>query len=166
MNKKLHIPFIAIITFSAYFLASCNGSDKRSDAGVDSTAVQTVVDQPDTVLFWTVDDYHKTKTAVYKDSVNITQPESVVNGIKTIYPNIHLKFDHLSNDTVYATIDSSFAFSNDMGTAGAAEYLSTVVLNLTTLQNVNFVNLNFPQGSHASPGVFAKSNYVNYQKKE
>jgi hypothetical protein len=167
MKKIYTQPLLFVVSF-AMLLAACTSGDKRADANAgDSTTIeQTIVEQPDTVLFWTIDDYNKTKAAVYKDTVEITEPASVVNGINSIYPNIHLKFDRLSNDTVYAKIDSSFAFSNDMGTAGAAEYLSTVVLNLTTLKNINFVNLDFPQGSHASPGVFAKTSYASYKIKD
>ena len=166
--KKNYTQPIFLIILSAVFFYACTSGDKGANPGTgDSTTIeQTIIEQPDTVLFWTIDDYKKTKTAVYKDTIEITEPESVVNGVNSIYPNIHLKFDRLSNDTVYAKIDSSFTFSNDMGTAGAAEYLSTVVLNLTTLKNVNFVNLDFPQGSHASPGVFAKTNYASYKIKD
>jgi len=53
-----------------------------------------------------------------------------------------------------------------MGSSGASEYLSTVVVNLTTLKNVNYVNLDFPEGSHASPGVFSKNAFEKYKEKD
>lgn len=133
----------------------------------DSTEIeQAIIDQPDTVLFWTIDDYNKTKSQVYKDSLEITDPQTVVNGINAIYPDIRLEYVKMSNDTVYAAIDSAFSFANDIGSSGASEYLSTVVINLTTLKNVNYVNLNFPEGNHASPGVFAKTAFEKYKEKE
>ena len=166
MSKKFYIYFIVV--FSAVIMFACTGPDKPADrTAADSTAAeQTIIDQPDTVLFWTVDDYNKIKSQVYKDTVEVTDPQSVVNGINSIYPDIHLEYIRQSNDTVYATIDSAFTFTNDMGSSGASEYLSTVVINLTTLKNVNYINLDFPEGSHASPGVFAKSAFEKYKEKE
>ncbi|MCC6286856.1 MAG: hypothetical protein IT249_03135 [Chitinophagaceae bacterium] len=168
MNNRNFLPPALAIAFIALTLFACNSStDKKAQpATADSTLETTIVEQPDTVLFWTIDDYKKIKTQVYKDTIDITEPQSVINGINSIYPDIHLLFVKKSNDTVYAKIDSSFAFTNDMGTSGAAEYLSTVVVNLTTLKDVNFVNLDFPRGNHASPGVFNKKSYENFKIKE
>lgn len=150
---------------------SCSGPDKPADTGntTDSTNVaepETVMEQPDTVLFWTVDIEQKVKTRVYKDTMTISEPQSIVNGINSIYPSIRLEFLRVSGDTVYAHIDSSFTFANDMGSFGASEYISTVVINLTMLPGINYVNLDFPEGSHATPGVFSKTSYAAYREKE
>lgn len=167
MIRKIYTPLTILIAFSTITYFACTGSDKGSNVAADSTSLeQTIIDQPDTVLFWTIDDYNKTKSQVYKDSLEITDPQTVVNGINSIYPDIHLQYLRMSNDTVYAVIDSAFAFTNDMGSSGASEYLSTVVINLTTLKHVNFVNLDFPEGNHASPGVFARTAFENYKVKE
>lgn len=124
------------------------------------------MEQPDTVLFWTVNTALKEKIRVYKDSIIISDPLSIINGINSIYSSPQLEFLKLSGDTVYTHIDSSFNFANDLGSFGASEYISTVVLNLTMLPGVNYVNLDFPVGSHATPGVFAKSSYADYQEKD
>ncbi len=169
MNKKNILQPGIILLLASIAVIACNtGGDKKiqpSDA--DSLTIEeTIVEQPDTVLFWTVDDYNKVKTQVYSDSIGITDPQSVVNGINSIYKDIPLVFVKQSNDTVYAKVDNALTFANDMGSSGAAEYLSTVVVNLTTLKNVNFVNLDFPRGDHASPGVFSKKDYENFKSKE
>ena len=168
MNCKLLyrlLPFVLIV------FISCSGPDKPANTGntTDSTNVaepETVMEQPDTVLFWTVDIEQKVKTRVYKDTMTISEPQSIVNGINSIYPSIRLEFLRVSGDTVYAHIDSSFTFANDMGSFGASEYISTVVINLTMLPGVNYVNLDFPEGSHATPGVFSKTSYAAYREKE
>jgi hypothetical protein len=159
------LPFVLIV------FISCSGPDKPANTGntTDSTNVaepETVMEQPDTVLFWTIDIEQKLKTRVYKDSITITEPQSIVNGINSIYPSIRLEFLRVSGDTVYAHIDSSFTFANDMGSFGASEYISTVVINLTMLPGINYANLDFPEGSHATPGVFSKTSYAAYREKE
>ena len=168
MNCKLLyrlLPFVLIA-----FIA-CSGPDKPAGAGDNSDSAdlaepETVMEQPDTVLFWTVNIEQKEKTRVYKDTIAITDPQSIINGINSIYLSTRLEFVKLSGDTVYTHIDSSFTFANDVGSFGASEYISTVVLNLTMLPGVNYVNLDFPEGSHAAPGVFAKSSYAAYKEKE
>ena len=146
----------------------CSAPDKPANT-TDSTDIsepETIMEQPDTVLFWTANIEKKEKVRVYKDTVTITEPQSIINGINSIYPSIRLELLKLSGDTVYTHIDSSFTFANDMGSFGASEYISTVVLNLTMLPGINYVNLDFPVGSHASPGIFAKSSYAGYEEKE
>jgi len=168
MNCKLLfrlLPFVLIV------FISCTGPDKPADTGntsgsTDLIEPETVIEQPDTVLFWTIDIEQKEKTRVYKDTMTITEPQSIINGINSIYPSIRLEFLRLSGDTVYAHIDSSFTFANDMGSFGASEYISTVVINLTMLPGINYVNLDFPEGSHATPGVFSKTSYAAYKEKE
>lgn len=152
---------MAIIAMMIWITA-CAGPDKPVSPATEEDSVETVLEQPDTVLFWVVDDYKKVKTQVYKDTTQITEPQSVVNGINSIFPDIPLQFERLSNDTVYASIDSSFKFSDDMGSSGALQYLSTVVVNLTTLKNVNYVKLQFPEGSHAAPGVYSRKAFDKY----
>ena len=155
--------FIRILPFSLFLMLmiySCSGPDKRAPVQ------ETIMDQPDTVLFWTVDDYNKIKTRVFQDTIRITDPKLVVNGINSVYPGVRLRLLNVSNDTVYAVIDSAYMLTERMGSFGAAEYLSTVVINLTTIENINFVSLEFIPGSHAMPGVYSKENYSNYTEKK
>lgn len=163
-THRFCIPAIIIL----FLLQACGGPDVKPEVERDTDDVleEVIVEQPDTVLFWTVDNTNKLKTRVYKDSVKITNPESVINGINSIYPSVELKFVKKSGDTIYAHIDSAESLTSDMGSFGASEYISTVVLNLTTLDSVNFVNLDFQEGSHASPGVFSKNRYGRFKEKE
>ena len=161
--KRFFLPAIVVLILGL-FIFSCSGPDKGPDTKqlpIDS--FETVTEQPDTVLFWTVNSEKRLKERVFKDTITITEPGSVVNGINSIYPDINLQFRKISGDTIYVHIDSASAFTNDMGTYGANEYIATVVLNLTTLPNVHYVNLDFKEGSHASPGTFPKERYSRYK---
>lgn len=166
MNKTSTQLFIAFIATAFLFFQACSSPDKAPVVKETSPEEEVIVEQPDTVLFWTVDNTNKFKTRVYKDTVEITEPESVINGINSLYPAVDLKFVKKSGDTIYARIDSAAALSSDMGSFGAQEYISAVVLNLTTLDRVNYVNLDFQEGSHAAPGVFSKKSYEAFKEKE
>ena len=150
--------FALIIPVLAF--TSCSGSESKGENN------STIIDQPDTVLFWTIDDNNKTKTRVFEDTIKITNARLVVNGINSIYPSVKLSWVKTSNDTVYARIDSASSFTERMGSFGAAEYIATVVVNLTTLDSIHYVNLDFTPGSHAAPGTFSKSNYAAYSEKK
>lgn len=166
MNKKSTQYFIALMAIAFVFLQACSGPDRKPDVKEGPVEEEVIVEQPDTVLFWTVDNTNKLKTRVYKDTVAVSDPESVINGINTLYPAMELKFVKKSGDTIYARVDSSAALSSEVGSFGAQEYISAVVLNLTTLDSVNYVNLNFQEGSHAAPGVFSKKSYEAFKEKE
>lgn len=160
--------FIWLSLFSFIWFSSCSAPDTTVNK-TDSTNLaepETIIEQPDTVLFWTINLEQKEKFRVYKDTVDITDPVSIINGINSIYPDIRLEFVKHSGDTVYTHIDSAFTFTNDIGSFGAGEYIAGVVINLTTLPNVNYVHLDFPEGSHATPGVYSKSSYAMYKEKE
>lgn len=139
-------------------LLACGGPDQPYDQGI--------VEQPDTVLFYTVDEYAKVKEAVFTDtSVEITDPKRVVNGINKIYPQFKLALSSVSNDTVFTSVDNADQLTENIGSFGANEYLATVVINLTTLKNINFVSIDFRPGNHAMPGVYSKNNYQDYKEK-
>lgn len=164
MKKDLYLPLILLATI-ALSIVSCSAPDKVPEAdNLDS--FETVTEQPDTVLFWTVNSEKRLKERVFKDTIIITEPQSVVNGIRSIYPNVDLQFKKVSGDTIFVHIDSASVLTDDMGTYGANEYIATVVLNLSSLPNVNYVDMDFKEGSHASPGTFAKERYRNYTVKE
>lgn len=162
MMKRLQPAFFVALFCTLFWMSACNGSDNSAPPPVKIDSVETVFEQPDTVLFWVVDEYKKTMTQVYKDTTAITDPQSVINGINSLFKEIPLKFDRLSNDTVYASIDSTSKFSDDMGSSGAMQYLATVVSNLTTLKNVEYVRLRFRPGSHATPGVYSRKTLDSY----
>ncbi len=166
MKKSFSLPVIlaCIVCLS---VLSCSGPDKGPEASVsDLDSFETVTEQPDTVLFWTVNSEKRIKERVFKDTITITEPRSVINGIHSIYPAIDLQFQKISGDTIYVHIDSASAFTDDMGTYGASEYIATVVLNLTSLPNINYVNLDFKEGSHATPGTFPKERFSRYKVEE
>lgn len=166
MKKSFTLLLILVCT-ACLSILSCSGPDKAPEASVsDLDSFDVVIIQPDTVLFWTVNLEKRIKERVFKDTISITEPESVINGIRSIYPDIDLQFRKVSGDTMYVHIDSASVFTDDMGTYGASEYIATVVLNLTSLANINYVNLDFKEGSHAAPGVFAKERFSRYKVEE
>jgi hypothetical protein len=51
-----------------------------------------------------------------------------------------------------------------MGTGGATFYLAETVINLTSVNNVRFVKIDFEEGSHASPDIWSKEDFSDYEE--
>jgi hypothetical protein len=50
-----------------------------------------------------------------------------------------------------------------MGTSGAAQYLAEVIINLTSVNKIKYVKIDFDEGSHATPGIWSAKDF-NYYK--
>lgn len=48
-----------------------------------------------------------------------------------------------------------------MGTTGAQAYLAELTYSMTEVPTVKYVNFDFQEGDHASPGVYQKIDFEN-----
>ena len=99
---------------------------------------------------------------INSDSLNFKSIIVFLNG-KNSKPtdNNHLVFKKISNDTLYLKINNTNSHTQKMGTTGAMLYLAKVIYNLTELNNIKYVNMDFEAGDHASPGKFSRESFVN-----
>ncbi len=91
------------------------------------------------------------------------QVDSIIKGLNYRFRDIPIEKTKFSGDTLYAKIANSKYLTEEAGSTGAAAFIAEVVVNITSVANINYVNLNFKQGDHASPGVYAKKDYQNFQ---
>lgn len=91
------------------------------------------------------------------------QVDSIIKGLNYRFPDIPIEKIKLGGDTLYARITNSDYLTEQMGSTGSAAYIAEVVVNITSVVNINYVNLNFKQGDHATPGVYAKKDYQNFK---
>ncbi len=92
------------------------------------------------------------------DSFPIDQLVWVLNRRSSI-PKIN--FVNLSNDTITIEIIEDEYLGERMGSTGANCYIGETVFTLTEDSRINYVNIEMEEGSHASPGVYAR-NFFNY----
>jgi hypothetical protein len=69
----------------------------------------------------------------------------------------------ISGDTIYTIIKDSKYLTDGIGTTGAEVYLADVVLNLTEVPGIKYVNIDLEEGSHMQPGTWNKENFVKYK---
>lgn len=145
---------ISISLFFIYSMISCSGcGENAGEEIVDSTA------EPMSSYDLPYADIDMVKKIFRRDSaVDISRLniDSVIKGLNWRYENTGLQKLKVSGDTVYVTLRNNKYLSEEMGTTGAEEYIADVVANLTCISGIGYVNFIFPEGEHASPGVYGK----------
>lgn len=125
----------------------------------DSASVKT-----DTHYFW-ISALEAGKGLVMKKDSPIPSDslssDLMIGRLNSLYPEIKLEFLKTSGDSIFLKISKSNYLTQKMGTSGAEAYLGEVTYNLTELRNVNFVDIRFKEGDHASPGTYSRVDFVH-----
>lgn len=163
---RLIIP-VLIITI----LFSCNTKQQDNSKPPAEPKIISVPDSAniitDSHYFWNSDwDTKKglvmrKVSPLYEDSLT---PSILIQKINSLYPGIQLRLRNISNDTIFIAIDKSMYLTSQIGSSGAEGYLAEVTYNLTEINNINYVDLSFKQGDHASPGTYARTDFVRSQR--
>ncbi len=147
------------ILCSVLLFISCNNSAEKEEtvAEPDSTEL------PMTRLVWQAGLNDSTgrlemKQVAAGDSGPLTI-SSVIDYVNRYNPGINLTYVRTSNDTVYVQIKDATYLTQRMGSSGSVSYLAAVVYNLTDLPGVRYVNFDFEEGDHASPGTFDRTTF-------
>jgi len=72
---------------------------------------------------------------------------------------VQLAFVKTSGDTVYLKIPDPMYLTQQMGSSGPTIYLAQAVYSLTEVPGIKYVNLDFEEGDHASPGTFNRDSF-------
>jgi len=65
----------------------------------------------------------------------------------------------IERDTVVVTVSDPQQLTQRMGTAGAGGYLAEVTFSLTSIDGIDYVWLEVPEGDHAGPGRYGRANF-------
>lgn len=167
---------LVIILAIPFLLSACN--DRSSSKAVaekdtanaiahtpsDIAVVDTATSPLTAIHLWrvNVDSNSKKRTPNFNEAnLNV---DSLIRGLNKLYPNVLLEKVKTSGDTVYTKIRDSEYLSESIGSSGPQFYFAEVVLNLTSVPNINFVKIDFEEGSHAVPGVWSAEEYSGYKE--
>lgn len=169
--KKIKIT-TAVICMSFIFACNSNNNEEiktpperevidtvSNDNSVDST--RTIINRS---MIWTVEQESPKKDklkAPDSTQINTFSSSQLIDLLNQNYPDIHLDFVKISNDTMYVKIPDSNTLANGLGDTGAENYLASATFTLTELKNIKFVNINMKAGNHAEPGVYSRDNFKN-----
>lgn len=162
--------------FIVAFLFSCsnNAGNKisTSDSIADSsdtwqaTELETAPAEKEQYFIWDVDTDTKTLKKNPFLHPSFYSVDTLLMGLNERYPKILLEKKSLGHDTLYTEVKNAAYLTNQMGSAGSEEYIAQVVLNLTSVQGINHVRIDFEEGSHASPDVFSRKAFADYKEVE
>lgn len=151
-------------------LVSCH--TKQADKEVTTTKDTTaVINKPDTTTnrisdthyFWSSDIDPKKGLVMIRNrpisTDSLTAP-NMIQIMNDLYPDIHLNFKKISNDSIFITIPKSNYLTQQIGSSGADAYIAELTYNLTEIKGINFVDIRFKQGDHASPGTYSRTDFV------
>jgi hypothetical protein len=72
-----------------------------------------------------------------------------------------IEYKDLLKDTIVISVFESEYLSEQMGTTGAHCFLGETVFTLTENPIINFVRIEMEAGSHATPGIYNRSNFLD-----
>ena len=160
-------------------IASCSQNSESEQKDIAETTSKAIVVDSNNIItdqkrlkeefeaqryfIWEIDFDNKTITKNHDFNDMNLSIDSIIKGLNMRYGNITLKKINFSNDTLYTRIFDSQHLTEGMGSTGAAYYFAEAIINLTTVPGINFVKVDFIEGSHASPGIFSRKNYLDFK---
>ena len=159
--KNYYLLFVLIAV-----LISCNTKESEKKANhIDSTTTadgDTSAVKKDSHYFWSSNFDNKGLVMVRTrplpdDSLTTT---NIIQLMNDIYPEIKVEFNRISNDTICINIPNSTYLTEQAGSSGPEVYFAELTYNLTELKNINYVDIKFRKGDHASPGTFTRTYFL------
>ncbi|NGM63872.1 hypothetical protein [Sphingobacterium sp. SGR-19] len=150
----------------------CNQSTQQEGERCDqSDTLLQDIDQPKedpfvyvpTEVFWEYK--YDTATLDFRPvKVREVQPDSLTaEGIEAMinntWPNVQVRYIETFGDTVYLEIPESTVLTQQMGTAGAQQFMVSTTYSFTELPHVRYVAFGFDEGDHAMPGVYHRGSW-------
>lgn len=153
------------LTIVVIFIIACNNStDDNSIETVSSDTLAFGENPGDTLYFWNIDNEHNTRTKVLTIPVEHPNVQAIINGLNMVYPDVILLFSKITGDTLHVSIPQSEILTQQMGSAGASQYLATACVNLFEAKNINYIHFDFKEGDHARPGVYSRSQFAGIKE--
>ena len=146
----------ASIILMALVFANCSNDDKK----INGTEYLI----GDSVLAW---DINLDSMIMRRDR---TIPDSaitikrIINGLNEKYPEVYIDFLKQSGDTAYTGVADSDYLGEQMGDAGAMAWFADAVINITSVQGINYVSFKMDTHSHASSTVIGGEQYNDWKK--
>ena len=141
-----------------YYFASCSNPSSNKDVAPEENWFKT-----DTILIWNCDAAAETKFRIYQPQDSLTIPEPVINGINQVWPEVYLQYVSIQHDTLLVQVANSNWLTGLSGSNGAEQYVSFAALNLLEVKGIHYVRFQFPEGSHAGPGVWSLMDFNDWK---
>lgn len=106
---------------------------------------------------WEYDYEADTPIRVDSASVDLTAEDAIQLVNKMYKDKVWMDFVGQNGDTLFVKIDTATVLTQQMGSAGAREYLALATFTLTEPEGIHLVSFDFKEGDHAYPGVYGRN---------
>jgi hypothetical protein len=171
MNSKLFPALVILMSL----IISCT-SDNKKNVNPEVEIEDTVFEGSPTYkedsnlyvknksLLWQVDDTKGFKLQKPKmPGIDTLSAKNLIQLLNSNNDSIYLDYIKTSHDTIYVHIPHSEMLTERIGSTGAEMYMASTTYSLTELKNIKYVNFDFEEGDHASPGVYTRDNFKNFR---
>lgn len=151
-------------------IISCN-TEQKNDKATSEPDEKSIIGSESSVVYdpsdaiWGYEYNPQTKELELKQLQSVDRNaltgESLEKIINKSWPRIDLKFIKTSNDTAFISIPDSEVMTQQMGSAGAMNYLVSTTYTFTELMGINHVSFDFEEGDHGVPGVYNRNSWDN-----
>ncbi len=148
--------FSILILAGLLFIACNNSADEPEDDGDTTNLAPPVYSWQASLNDSTGKLEVKKSDTVGPDSLSVPAVITYLNAANT---NVQLTFIKTSGDTVYLKIPDPMYLTQQMGSSGPTIYLAQAIYSLTEVPGIKYVNLDFEEGDHASPGTFSRESF-------
>lgn len=161
----------SILSFALLVLLLSCSNNASSPSAADTTATQeydgSELEQPEAdksqYYIWDVNSDEKTITQNPQLRPDYYSVDTLLMGLNEKYPQVQLEQKRIGHDTLYTEIKNAQYLTEQMGSAGAEQYIAQAVVNLTSVKGINFVRIDFAAGSHTEPDVWSKESFSGYK---
>lgn len=143
---------------------SVGTSNRQEDDTTTALKAETAAADKSRYYIWEVDAQSKTKIRNPDVQDAFYNVDTLIAGLNGKYPQIKLEKKGFGHDTLYTEIKDARYLTEQMGSAGAEQYIAQTVLNLTSVSGINCVRIDFSEGSHASPDAWCKEMFGDYKE--
>ncbi len=170
--NKVFLFWLLVLAAGCTNNSETTAGDETDTAGAGATfrtpelAEQEQKLKQEQYFIWQVDADKKTKTKNPQAQSEFFNVDTLITGLNEIFPEIRLEKVRLSNDTLYTVIKDAAFLTERSGSLGAEQYIAQAVINLTAVEGIRFVRIDFTEGSHASPDVFSREQFAHYTEQE
>lgn len=149
-----------------FLLFSCNNTSDTPTSDKDSLDDEEMVLELEERLIW-VTGYDTTKAEFFlkqqrQINADSLKPEDIIQTVNEAWQDVKMVFRKISHDTLYVAIPQSEFLTGRMGSSGATEYLVSATYNLTEIKNIRYVNYDFKEGDHLTPGTYTRNDFKDF----
>ena len=114
---------------------------------------------------WTADFEEATNTYKIHKPVNARLDTLSAENLVSLVNrgSIHVDFIKTSHDTIYVSVPNSEYLTQRIGSTGAENFMAATTFTLTEIKGIKYVNYKFTEGDHASPGVYSRNDFKNFE---